>query len=241
MVFSSTTNIGLVRNENQDALGHLKIDSGELFIICDGVGGLPSGALASKTAVDSILSDFTSDSKEQPEIRLQTAMNNAQNAVMNTNPKPLGTTAAVLYLHEGTAFTGWCGDSRIYHFRGHNIRWMSRDHNVLHDILNKGQSKGNIFFNPQELNFKNSNFIKSYSHVIETKALLKNNNGEYFVTILGVDSNFVSQFSEINIYEKDREDVFICSNKIFHTLSLKTWWESNPRPKNKKNSFLHVY
>ena len=152
MIFSTTSHIGLIRKENQDAMGYLKTDSGELFIVCDGVGGLPNGALASKTAVDSILADFASDSKDLPEIQLKAAMQKAQNVVMNTNPKPLGTTAVVVYLLEGTAYAGWCGDSRIYHFRDHDIRWMSRDHNVLHDILNKGGSRGSIFLNPQALN-----------------------------------------------------------------------------------------
>ena len=171
MIFVSTSNIGLIRKENQDALGYLKIDSGELFVVCDGVSGLPNGALASKTVVDSILAVFSSNTKGRPEIQVQTAMQKAQNAVMNTNPKPLGTTAVVVYLLEGTAYAGWCGDSRIYHFRDHDIRWMSRDHNVLHDILNKGGSRGSIFLNPQALNrFFGSEFeVKSefYSFIVE--------------------------------------------------------------------------
>ena len=98
MIFASTSNIGLIRKENQDALGYLKTDSGELFVVCDGVSGLPNGALASKTVVDSILAVFSSNSKGGPEIQVQTAMQKAQNAVMNTNPKPLGTTAVAVYL-----------------------------------------------------------------------------------------------------------------------------------------------
>ena len=171
MIFASTSNIGLIRKENQDALGYLKIDSSELFVVCDGVSGLPNGALASKTVVDSILAVFSSNTKGRPEIQVQTAMQKAQNAVMNTNPKPLGTTAVVVYLLEGTAYAGWCGDSRIYHFRDHDIRWMSRDHNVLHDILNKGGSRGSIFLNPQALNrfFGREFEVKSefYSFIVE--------------------------------------------------------------------------
>ena len=171
MIFSSTSNIGLIRKENQDALGYLKTDSGELFVVCDGVSGLPNGALASKTVVDSILAVFSSNTKGRPEIQVQTAMQKAQNAVMNTNPKPLGTTAVAVYLLEGTAYAGWCGDSRIYHFRDHEIRWMSRDHNVLHDILNKGRSKGSLFLNPQALNrfFGREFEVKSefYAFIVE--------------------------------------------------------------------------
>ena len=152
MIFATTSHIGLIRKENQDALGHLKTNDGELFVVCDGVSGLRNGALASKTALDSILADFSSNLQGQPEIQLKTSMQYAQKVVMKINPKPLGTTALAAYFHDGTAYTGWCGDSRIYHFRDHDIRWMSKDHNVLHDILNKGRSKGSLFLNPQALN-----------------------------------------------------------------------------------------
>ena len=171
MIFATTNHIGLIRKENQDALGHLKTNGGELFVVCDGVSGFPNGALASKTAVDSILADFSFNLKGQPEIQLKTAMQYAQKAVMKINPKPLGTTAVAVYFHKGAAYIGWCGDSRIYHFRDHDIRWMSRDHNVLYDILNRGRSKGNIFLNPQALNrFYGREFeVKSefYSFIVE--------------------------------------------------------------------------
>ena len=144
--------MGLVRTENQDFLGYIKVGINDLFVICDGVGGPPNGALASKTAVDSIISDFSMISAAEPETHLQSAMQKAQKAVMKTNPKPLGTTAVALYLGDGTAYAAWCGDSRIYHFHDNLLHWMSRDHNVLHDILNKGKSRGSMFMNPQALN-----------------------------------------------------------------------------------------
>ena len=152
MISAKTTHMGLVRTENQDSLGYIKVDTNDLFVICDGVGGLPNGALASKTAVDSIISDFSMTSTATPETHLKSAMKKAQNAVMKTNPKPLGTTVVALYLGDGTAYAAWCGDSRIYHFRNNLLHWMSRDHNILHDILNKGKSRGSMFMNPQALN-----------------------------------------------------------------------------------------
>ena len=53
MISANTTHVGLVRAENQDALGYIKVGANDLFVVCDGVGGLPNGALASKTALDS--------------------------------------------------------------------------------------------------------------------------------------------------------------------------------------------
>ena len=120
--------MGLVRTENQDSLGYIKVGANDLFVICDGVGGLPNGALASKTAVDSIISYFSMISSAVPETHLQSAMKKTQQAVMKANPKPLGTTVVALYLGDGAAYAAWCGDSRIYHFRNNLLHWMSRDH-----------------------------------------------------------------------------------------------------------------
>ena len=47
MIFATISHIGLIRKENQDARGYLKTNDGELFVVCDGVSGLPNGALAS--------------------------------------------------------------------------------------------------------------------------------------------------------------------------------------------------
>ena len=73
MISAKTTHMGLVRTENQDSLGYIKVGANDLFVICDGVGGLPNGALASKTAVDSILSDFSMISLAEPETHLLSA------------------------------------------------------------------------------------------------------------------------------------------------------------------------
>ena len=92
MISAQTTPMGLVRIENQDSLGYIKVGANDLFVICDGVGGLPNGALASKTAVDSIISDFSIISLTGTETHLLSAMKKTPKAVMKANPKSLGTT-----------------------------------------------------------------------------------------------------------------------------------------------------
>ena len=152
MISASTSHVGLVRKENQDALQYLTTKYGDLFVVCDGVGGLPNGALASQTAADSIIKGFSTSIGDTTELQLLDAMENGQKSVMKANPKPLGTTAAVCCLYRGIAYAAWCGDSRIYHFRDSRMLWMSRDHNVLHDILNRGSGHGEMFMNPKALN-----------------------------------------------------------------------------------------
>ena len=76
MIYASTSHIGLVPKENQDAIGHIDTELETLFVVCDGVSGLPNGALASQAALDSILEDY-SKSSGSFEMRLKSAMQNA--------------------------------------------------------------------------------------------------------------------------------------------------------------------
>ena len=74
MISASTSHVGLVRKENQDALQYLTTKYGDLFVVCDGVGGLPNGALASQTAVDSIIKGFSTAIGDTTELQLLDAM-----------------------------------------------------------------------------------------------------------------------------------------------------------------------
>ena len=150
MIFTSTTNVGLARKENQDFLGNLETERGHFFIVSDGLGGLPNGALASKTAVNTIF-DMFSLPFSNPIEYLEQAIEDAHTAVTNADPGLLGTTVVAVYYEKGTVHAAWCGDSRIYHFTKHSIDWISRDHNVLHDVLNRGHGRRDLFFNPQAI------------------------------------------------------------------------------------------
>ena len=150
MNFVSISHTGLVRKKNQDFHGNQKTKKGHIFIVCDGISSLPKGALASRVAVESILSDF-SGNIDDAESMLQRSFINAHENVIKASNKIIGTTVTALYLEEGTAFAAWCGDSRIYQFQNNRIKWMSRDHNVLHDILNRGIGKGDVYQNPQAI------------------------------------------------------------------------------------------
>jgi protein phosphatase len=51
----------------------------------------------------------------------------------------MATTLALLYLGRDRAFIAWCGDSRVYHFRGHDILFRTDDHSLVHSLIRQGE------------------------------------------------------------------------------------------------------
>ena len=71
---------------------------------------------------------------------------------------------------------------------------MSRDHNILHDILNKGKSRGSIFMNPQALNrfFGREFEVESEYYSFSVKA------GDYLLLCSDGLSNFLMEHDIIH-------------------------------------------
>ena len=49
---------GQVRQANEDSCGFATVPNGELFVVCDGMGGHVGGATASRIAVEQIIQHF---------------------------------------------------------------------------------------------------------------------------------------------------------------------------------------
>lgn len=129
------THIGSVRPKNEDAFSNFILDGYEtISIVCDGMGGLQAGELASQSAVDTLeaklkISLPAATANEQAVVdALRDAMAAANGAVhavarqlvagIPSEDKPLaGTTGVVAIVHHGALTVAHVGDSRAYLLR----------------------------------------------------------------------------------------------------------------------------
>lgn len=134
------TNIGLVREQNQDAIFEAP-DKG-LFLVADGMGGEQAGEEASAQVVQTVqssLSAFFSTPPQSPtavieclrDTLLQANMDVLQIAVREPEKRGLGSTASLLCLQRGVYFISHVGDSRVYLCRGGQFRQLTRDHTLV--------------------------------------------------------------------------------------------------------------
>ena len=140
---AASSDVGRHRRTNEDAFG-FDLDRG-LFIVCDGVGGFAAGEVASRSAVDCVLSRFpytvTDHNAGGP--GLQRAIQAANRAVYQAavrEPLYQGMCTTIVAAHfDGTRmWIAHVGDSRAYLLRNQSLHRLTDDHSQLARVLREG-------------------------------------------------------------------------------------------------------
>lgn len=127
----AASHIGLVRKRNEDSL--LVDESCSIFAVADGIGGMPAGDVASRTAVASIRGDLSRggcDVLTNLGEVVEHAHAAVRNAGRNYGRDGIGTTLTLIYVHAGIAHLAHVGDSFALLVRGGACRALTREHNV---------------------------------------------------------------------------------------------------------------
>jgi len=109
-------------------------------VLCDGMGGLEDGGLASKICAETLMNRFYSSGDENIEKMMYDASNEADERVYclkNADGKPMkaGTTMTSVFIKNGKLVHSSVGDSRIYLCRQGEITQLSHDHNYFEDLV----------------------------------------------------------------------------------------------------------
>ncbi|MCL1933772.1 MAG: protein phosphatase 2C domain-containing protein [Candidatus Azobacteroides sp.] len=132
------------RSENQDFYGHCETgDGSRLFVVCDGMGGMRGGSIASREAVRVILEEVSRSLETDPEILLTNALQKANATVFRLGQskeelRGMGTTVAALLIGKEKATAAHVGDSRIYQLRGKRKVFRTFDHSVVFELVKQG-------------------------------------------------------------------------------------------------------
>jgi serine/threonine protein phosphatase PrpC len=145
------SDVGRVRPSNEDSFG-FDLRQG-VFVVCDGMGGHAAGEVASKIAVDTVLSYFRDKEPLAADASLAGAPLGAKmlsDAVKKANETILdyarghaaasgmGTTLVAARFIEGKFTIAHVGDSRIYLFRGGNLLLLTEDHSLVMEQVRRG-------------------------------------------------------------------------------------------------------
>ena len=116
---------------NEDALAIIPVDDeSTVFVVADGMGGMPAGEQASKIVIDCLIDALTDET-----LPLRYAILNGieeANAMILNLKAGAGTTVAVVEVHKNTIRTYHAGDSLILLMTNHgNIKYQSLAHSPI--------------------------------------------------------------------------------------------------------------
>ncbi len=135
-------------------------DKGTLLVVCDGMGGMNAGEVASAIAVKTVKEAFAAEriSKEalaNPEKFIVQAIQAADAAIKeegkrNPDTEGMGSTIVLAWLLRGKAYIGWCGDSRAYRYNAvSGLERLSHDHSYVQELVDAGSITEELaFFHP---------------------------------------------------------------------------------------------
>lgn len=143
---AAATDIGLVRQVNEDCVRLLQNDNGRaglLAIVADGMGGHGHGDVASLMAVQSVAFAYERAPDRPVAQALREALEQANRAIFfaaqqDAQLRGMGTTCTAVAIQAGMASCAHVGDSRLYLLRGGALYTMTTDHSYVGSLVARG-------------------------------------------------------------------------------------------------------
>jgi len=150
--FAQCSDTGRVRDHNEDYLGYVVPEAPStgqsaawLFALADGVGGQALGEVASRLAIETLLSGFRRAPRGEAHSALlprlvQQANTKVYETGMSTGPggAAMATTVVACALRYDRALISHVGDSRCYRVRHGHAEALTRDHTVAAEQVRLG-------------------------------------------------------------------------------------------------------
>lgn len=153
MEWYGITDKGMKRASNQDTFAVTTIGDYLLAVVCDGMGGVDGGNVASEMACEYYVERFCDSihSVDDPsfltESVLERFMTNSvakanfevhREAERNQQLHGMGTTLVSCLVKDGRALIANVGDSRLYHITSDKVSQITKDHSLVQALVDAG-------------------------------------------------------------------------------------------------------
>ncbi|MFO3716848.1 Stp1/IreP family PP2C-type Ser/Thr phosphatase [Anaerococcus sp. ENR1011] len=226
MKFSSISNIGKLRETNEDSYSNVSIKDYDFFIVADGMGGHSDGELASSLASKSF-TDFIENCDIET---YKSILDLQEEALFYANTKvyelaskkqeKMGTTAVCLCVdYKNKKYhISHIGDSRLYLYRAGDISQLTRDHSLVNELIESGALKED-----EAENFINKSAITRAIGIgekikIDSKTIDMENDDIILIVTDGL-TNEISLDDIKNIISENK-DVYDISSKLIEAANL---------------------
>jgi serine/threonine protein phosphatase PrpC len=133
---------------------------GALLVVCDGMGGMNAGEVASATAIQTIKNWFAPDnitnqileSHDSVMRHIEKSIVAADAQIKEAGKKDkekegMGSTIVMAWIVDKYVYVGWCGDSRAYRFNPKfGLEQLSHDHSYVQELVDAGKLSQELAF-----------------------------------------------------------------------------------------------
>ena len=231
MIYAVHTDKGTVKKMNQDSalVKKAATEHGDILfaVVCDGMGGLSYGELASAETVEALQEWFSADlpciaAEGLSTGKLKRSLNDriiAEDETITEFSKKFedcGTTLTGIFLCAGRFLCVNVGDSRVYRIRGERIELLTHDHSAVQDMIDREEITEDqictllLRDHPAVMDMINKGMVtEKQAKAYKMRSVL--------TQCIGVEGDVVPAYTE-GTYEKD--DIFLlCSDGFRHKLT----------------------
>lgn len=149
MIISAKTDVGAFRDNNQDAFLTGTFVNGDAWaVVCDGMGGVSGGQIASKLCVEKASTVIKKGYRNRMSVKsaknlLESAVSAAnavvfEEALKDNELKGMGTTIVAVVIIGSIAVIAYVGDSRAYIIND-NVTQVTKDHSLVQLMIDTGR------------------------------------------------------------------------------------------------------
>lgn len=143
------SDVGKIREINQDAYFYCDYEQLPVFAVADGMGGHNAGEIASNLAIKTIEEAYYRDRDKiiQKELELPKFINEVvatanEKIFLKSNEQKdcngMGTTVTIGFLYDEEIYIGHIGDSRAYLLRNEELIQLTQDHSLVAELVKNG-------------------------------------------------------------------------------------------------------
>lgn len=218
------TDIGKVRETNQDALHYIDDKELPIYIVADGMGGHKEGELASNIAVNKSKNYYLENREKilNGSMEIPLFLNNlfelANKSVLEASielncVKNMGTTLTMGMIKEKELYVGHIGDSRGYILRNKKLLQITHDHSFVGNLLASGAITEEEAFNHPKKNLITRSIGQDDKVVpdIYTETLEEN---DIFMLVTDGITSVLDRLTLENILNGVQEEKEICKTLV---------------------------